>query len=137
MSWNERIPGTHNFTWGEFFTTRHDQEALRREFLALPAPEQEKIRTNLIALANRIQMIRDFYAKPITITSGWRSQRVNAAVGGARNSYHLCGMAADIVVQEVAPGTLQQRYTNWSGGLGLNPSFTHLDIRPTRARFTY
>ncbi len=33
---------------------------------------------------------------PIVINSGYRSPAVNAAVGGARNSQHLTGCAADI-----------------------------------------
>ena len=33
---------------------------------------------------------------PILINSGYRNQRVNALVGGVRNSQHLLGQAADI-----------------------------------------
>lgn len=35
--------------------------------------------------------------KPITITSGYRSLPVNAAVGGQVNSQHMLGQAADFV----------------------------------------
>lgn len=36
------------------------------------------------------------YRGPVTIVSGWRCARFNAAVGGQRDSEHLTGRAADI-----------------------------------------
>ena len=38
------------------------------------------------------------YGAPIHVTSGYRSPAVNKAVGGARNSQHMLGEAADITV---------------------------------------
>lgn len=40
--------------------------------------------------------------KPITITSGYRCKKLNEAVGGAANSYHLQGRAADIIIKDTA-----------------------------------
>lgn len=52
---------------------------------------------NLCALCHRIlEPLRKFYGRPITINSGYRSPELNSAVGGAKNSYHLYGRAADI-----------------------------------------
>lgn len=52
---------------------------------------------NLNNLAkNILQPLRDAIGHPITITSGYRSSKVNQAVGGASNSDHLYGYAADI-----------------------------------------
>jgi zinc D-Ala-D-Ala carboxypeptidase len=39
----------------------------------------------------------------IEISSGYRSPKVNAAVGGARNSDHMSACAADIVVVGIKP----------------------------------
>ena len=39
-----------------------------------------------------------YHEEPIIINSGFRSEAVNRAVGGARNSNHLTGCAADIRV---------------------------------------
>lgn len=39
---------------------------------------------------------------PITVTSGFRSQRVNKIVGGVRGSLHLIGKAADITCSDNA-----------------------------------
>ena len=44
--------------------------------------------------------------KPIKVLSGYRSERVNQAVGGSRNSQHCRGQAADIVCP--AFGTTQE-----------------------------
>lgn len=43
-----------------------------------------------------LQPLRDHFGQSITVTSGYRSPKVNKAVGGAANSDHLYGYAADI-----------------------------------------
>lgn len=95
----------------------------------LPAPW---ILDNLKALANRLQVIRDLLGRPIRITSGYRTPEHNKAVGGEPNSYHLKGMAADIVVDGMTPTAVQNYLGRWSGGLGSYPNFTHVDIGPKR-----
>lgn len=57
--------------------------------------EKEKLRQ----LAEDIlQPIRDAWNSPIVVTSGYRSEAVNKAVGGVSNSQHRLGEAADIKV---------------------------------------
>lgn len=57
--------------------------------------EKEKLRQ----LAEDIlQPIRDAWKSPIVVTSGYRSEAVNKAVGGVSNSQHRLGEAADIKV---------------------------------------
>lgn len=90
---------------------------------------------NLHRLANRLQVIRDLLNRPIIITSGYRTPEHNDAVGGAPNSYHLSGMAADIVVPGLSASEVQQFLKHWSGGLGCYTHFTHIDLRPMRARW--
>ena len=43
--------------------------------------------------------LREAYGKPIYVSSGYRCKELNAAVGGAKNSQHLTGMAADTYVK--------------------------------------
>ena len=43
-----------------------------------------------------LQPIRDAYGKPIKVTSGYRSPRLNAAVGGSITSVHRLGWGVDI-----------------------------------------
>lgn len=49
-------------------------------------------------LVEQLQRLRDYTGEPVKITSGFRCAKHNAAVGGAINSQHLKGLAADIVV---------------------------------------
>jgi hypothetical protein len=51
---------------------------------------------NLKHLAEELQIVRDLYGKSMPVTSGYRCQRVNKAVGGVENSAHAEGLAADI-----------------------------------------
>lgn len=47
---------------------------------------------------------------PIYITSGYRTAENNSAVGGAKNSYHLLGLAADIKCSDVADAIKKASY---------------------------
>ena len=52
---------------------------------------------NLAALCTKVlQPLRDWYGQAIPVRSGYRCARVNALVGGAANSQHLKGQAADL-----------------------------------------
>ena len=54
-------------------------------------------RMNLEKLIVRVlDPIRSLYGKPIYVNSGFRSEKLNELVGGAKNSQHLQGKAADI-----------------------------------------
>lgn len=53
--------------------------------------------TYLSRLANNVlQPIRDKWNAPIIVNSAYRCKALNAKVGGAKNSDHLYGCAADI-----------------------------------------
>ena len=41
--------------------------------------------------------IREEWGEPIVVSSGYRCKELNALVGGAKNSHHLLGCAADII----------------------------------------
>lgn len=43
-----------------------------------------------------LDKVREMWGKPIGVNSGYRSAELNKAVGGAKNSQHLRGEAADI-----------------------------------------
>lgn len=47
---------------------------------------------------NVLDPLREAWGGPITVNSGFRCRQLNIAVGGATNSHHLYGMAADITV---------------------------------------
>jgi len=55
------------------------------------------VRANLTALvANILDPLREAYGRPIVVSSGYRSPKLNRAVGGAAKSQHVTGQAADI-----------------------------------------
>ena len=59
-----------------------------------PTPQ---VKENLEKLCKEVlQPIRDKYGKAITVTSGYRSPKLNAAVGGVKTSQHVLGQAVDI-----------------------------------------
>ena len=41
--------------------------------------------------------IREEWGEPIVVSSGYRCKELNALVGGAKNSHHLLGCAADLI----------------------------------------
>lgn len=47
-----------------------------------------------------VETLRVLFDHPITVTSGYRTEEHNAAVGGVRNSRHLTGQAADLIGPE-------------------------------------
>lgn len=53
---------------------------------------------NIFRTAMEMQTIRGLLGnRVITITSGFRSEWLNRAVGGSKNSHHMDGLAADFV----------------------------------------
>lgn len=82
-----------------------------------------------------LQKIRDRFGKSVKINSGYRSPAHNAKVGGATNSYHTKGMAADIVVSGVSAKRVAQ-YAEAIGILGIGwyegQKFTHIDTRSAK-----
>jgi zinc D-Ala-D-Ala carboxypeptidase len=51
----------------------------------------------MMLLAELLERVRTELAVPVTITSGYRCQQLNMAVGGVTSSDHTQGHAADIV----------------------------------------
>ena len=75
------------------------EELTRTSYPRLQDTPTELQVMNLIYLcAAVLQPLRDAIRKPVQVTSGYRSARLNAHVGGVPNSAHLNGLAADIHV---------------------------------------
>ncbi|HFU2857342.1 TPA: D-Ala-D-Ala carboxypeptidase family metallohydrolase [Enterobacter cloacae] len=91
-------------------------------------------------LLTRLEMVRAHFGKPITITSGCRCAGHNAKQGGKPGSMHLKGLAADFRVAGVTPETVYafcDRQWPDAGGLAKGKTFTHIDVRPNKARWVY
>jgi uncharacterized protein YcbK (DUF882 family) len=87
-------------------------------------------------LLELLESIRAHFDAPVKINSGYRSPEHNRKVGGAKGSYHVKGMAADIVVRGV-PASKVYLYLNEThyGGVGAYQRFTHVDVREGKARW--
>lgn len=84
---------TKNFSYDELIASA---TAKRLGLDNTPTPE-EKERLRQLA-EDILQPIRDAWRAPIVVTSGYRSEAVNKAVGGVKTSQHRLGEAADIKV---------------------------------------
>lgn len=57
--------------------------------------------SHLVAFADGLENVRSILGgRPIRINSGYRCEQLNRAIGGARNSAHLIGYAADFTCRE-------------------------------------
>ena len=87
-----------------------------------------------ILLAHRqllrwLDYLRSWAGAPVQITSGYRTHAYNRRIGGADESRHMYGLAADVKVQGKTPSDV----ADWAdrhgfGGVGRYESFTHLDV---------
>ena len=68
--------------------------AVRRRIDNAPNPDQL---ANLTVLAQSLERIRKVLGHPMHIDSGFRSVKLNIAVGGSKTSAHMDGRAADFV----------------------------------------
>lgn len=81
----------------------------------------------------RLQHLRTRCGFPFEINSGFRTEHWNKVVGGASNSAHLRGRAADIACTnsayrfEIVDGALALGFRR----IGIAKGFVHLDDDPT------
>lgn len=84
---------------------------------------------------HKLDSLRAYYNKPILISSGYRTTKHNAKVGGDDDSSHLAGFAADIPIfnsihrYKILFGALCVGITR----LGIYPTHIHLDADPSKA----
>ena len=89
-------------------------------------------------LAEVLEKIRNHFNKAVHITSGYRTVAHNIKCGGAIFSQHCYGMAVDIYITGVPPKEIAlyaQTLLPDTGGIGLYPSFVHIDVRETKSRW--
>ena len=85
---------TNNFSLQELLKS---QTALRKGIDNKPA--DPSVITNLQVLCEKVlQPVRDHFGKPVVINSGYRSPKLNKAIGGSNKSQHTKGEAADIEI---------------------------------------
>lgn len=81
----------------KYFTISELTKSATAKRLGIDNTADANIRANLTALVeNVLDPLRARWGMPIIVTSGYRSTALNKAVGGAANSQHTKGEAADI-----------------------------------------
>lgn len=104
----------------------------------------DEVKANLFELATNLEVLRAHFNAPIIVNSAYRNERHNQLVGGSKTSQHLLGKAADIAIvgipsSEVADAIefLIEMGLMKEGGVGRYNTFTHYDIRGTKARWDF
>jgi len=87
-------------------------------------------------LISALQALRNQLNLPLSITSGFRCNRHNESVDGAARSFHTLGMAADVACPDGLTAEDLARAAETipafqQGGIGIYPSWVHLDVRTT------
>ena len=81
----------------KYFTFTEFERSDTATKFAIDNTMPESAKKNVAALVDRVlDPLREAWGKPIIVTSGYRCQELNKAVGGVKTSHHLSGMAADI-----------------------------------------
>tara|TARA_R110000822_G_scaffold221946_1_gene355465 strand:- start:2089 stop:2475 length:387 start_codon:yes stop_codon:yes gene_type:complete len=102
----------------------------------------EFVKKNVIELAENLQVLRDEVGR-LDLTNAYRCKEHNADVGGAVNSQHIKGKAADIKSSTIEPWDMATTVDDLMksekfklGGIGIYNTFTHVDTRGSRARWS-
>ncbi|MBL4838269.1 MAG: hypothetical protein JKY34_11910 [Kordiimonadaceae bacterium] len=87
----------------QYFTLYELVRSNRAETLHIDnSPKEAHIFANLGALAtNTLDPLRKLLDAPVSVSSGYRCSTLNRALGGARDSQHTFGEAADIRVKGI------------------------------------
>lgn len=91
---------TPHFTLAELVES---QTATRKGIDNTPPPA---VVAGLTRVAQLLEQVRALVGGPINVSSGYRSPALNKAVGGAVNSAHVLGLAADITAPGLSPKAL-------------------------------
>lgn len=123
------------FTMDKIMSTINDFQISRhfnlREFIS-PDTNGVKVDYRLVVVCERLR--RELNV-PITITSGYRTKAHNKRVGGSKDSYHIKGLAVDMVPKGISLRKFFIKATKIKdvGGLGwYEDSHIHIDIRKNR-----
>jgi hypothetical protein len=133
---DQPVDGCQNFSWGEL---THGGTRIPNNSDMFRGLTQDLVVQNLIKISKQLEQVRkDFGNRPVKINSGYRPPSVNSRVGGSSQSRHLYGDAVDFVIQGVSTWDVFNHYNpNFVGGLASSNSFTHMDLRGCKARWSY
>ena len=94
---------------------------------------------NIIPTLRVLDNLRAKLGASITINSTYRSPEYNRAIGGAPSSLHMAFKAIDFTCAKGTPKQWAEELTkmrnsgDFRGGIGVYPTFVHVDTRGTNA----
>ncbi len=106
-----------------------------REFYCKGERPPEELIPNIQRVADNLQMIRNYFGKPIHINSGWRCEKHNSQLDNAsKKSFHLSGLASDIRMSGISPLTIYKwaKQNTAFKGFGIGNTYLHVDLRPVK-----
>lgn len=97
-------------------------------------------------LVEVLEQVRNYFNKPVTINSAYRTPSYNISIGGSSKSQHCLGTAADICIKSVDPIRIalyvaSLPYFKNHGGIGYysrvssTAGFVHIDVRTNTSRW--
>ena len=134
---------TEHFTLEELiYSSTAKAKGLKNE------PTQDHIENLKLLCEYVLEPIREKIGCPLVISSGYRSEKVNAIVGGSKTSQHILGQAADIqifdkaktnkdlfdIIEEMVKNNeLQVGQVIWEFG-ETEPNWVHVSLPTSRHR---
>lgn len=108
---------------------RISKHFLEKEF-ACPCCKQVVVDVRLVEALEKLRVACG--NKPIIVSSGYRCNKHNKAIGGAPRSYHLKGMAADVMINGMTGKEIAHRAQTIQefNGIGIGSIWAHVDVRP-------
>lgn len=94
--------------------------------------------------AQMMQELRDYWGRPMTVSSWYRTKVYNNKVGGDKNSCHLDGIATDITMPGLSEADRTRLIEVWKsicirhgviGGVGVYKWGLHFDSNNNPARY--
>jgi D-alanyl-D-alanine dipeptidase len=117
------------------------ESAKRKGISNMPTPAH--IENFKLLAENIFEPIRKHFGKPIHISSGYRSDALNKAIGGSKTSQHCTGEAIDIDMDGSANGITNKMVFDyikdnlnfdqliWEFGTASNPDWVHVSYEST------
>lgn len=134
---------TEHFALEEMvYSSTAKQKGLKNE------PNESQIENLKLLCEYVLEPIREKIGCPLVISSGYRSEKVNALVGGSKTSQHILGQAADIqifdktktnvdlfntIVEMIRSGEIQIGQVIWEFG-ETEPNWVHVSLPTSRHR---
>ena len=122
------------------------KEATRTDTHLPNIPNDEQLRKMKLTAEKVFEPVREYFNKPILITSFFRTKEVNKKIGGAKNSQHMLGEAIDMDAQ-ILGGLgnddiffyiykyLEYDSLIWEAGDDSEPDWVHVSYKEKGNRF--